>query len=100
MSSSIPRTADCAVRRRTGSCSIVIGIPALLLRGGGKDGAESALRDRRLDQRQQRREAGIVLGIGVTLLSRHRLQEKEGRVLKLISGLVMLGLAAYLVFDA
>lgn len=42
----------------------------------------------------------IVLSIGVTLLSRHRLQEKEGRVLKLISGVVMIGLAAYLAFAA
>lgn len=42
----------------------------------------------------------IVLGIGVALLSRHRLQEREGRVLKLISGLVMIGLGLYLVFDA
>jgi len=41
----------------------------------------------------------IVLGIGVTLLSRHRLQEKEGRVLKLIAGLVMVGLGVYLLAD-
>jgi glutaredoxin len=41
----------------------------------------------------------IVLGIGVTLLSRHRLQEKEGRVLKLIAGLVMVGLGIYLLAD-
>jgi glutaredoxin len=41
----------------------------------------------------------IILGIGVTLLSRHRLQEREGRVLKLISGLVMIGLGLYLAFD-
>lgn len=41
----------------------------------------------------------IVLGIGVTLLSRHRLQEKEGRVLKLIAGLVMVGLGIYLLVD-
>ena len=41
----------------------------------------------------------IVLSIGVVLLSRHRLQEKEGRVLKLISGLVMVGLGAYLIAD-
>ncbi|MFN7887815.1 MAG: NrdH-redoxin, partial [Betaproteobacteria bacterium] len=41
----------------------------------------------------------IILGIGVTLLSRHRLQEKEGRVLKLISGLVMVGLGIYLIVD-
>jgi len=36
----------------------------------------------------------IVLGIGVTLLSRHRCQEKEGRVLKLIAGVVMIGSAS------
>jgi hypothetical protein len=42
----------------------------------------------------------IVLSIGVVMLSRHRLQEKEGRVLKLISGLVMVGLGAYLIFAA
>jgi hypothetical protein len=42
----------------------------------------------------------VVLSIGVILLSRHRLQEKEGRVLKLISGLVMVGLGFYLVFAA
>ena len=41
----------------------------------------------------------IVLGIGVTLLSRHRLQENEGRVLKLIAGVVMLGLGIYLLAD-
>ena len=41
----------------------------------------------------------IVLGIGVTLLSRHRLQEKEGRALKLIAGLVMIGLGIYLLAD-
>ena len=41
----------------------------------------------------------IVLGIGVTLLSRHRLQEKEGRVLKLIAGVVMVGLGVYLLAD-
>jgi glutaredoxin len=41
----------------------------------------------------------IILGIGVVMLSRHRLQEKEGRVLKLISGLVMLGLGIYLIVD-
>lgn len=38
----------------------------------------------------------IVLGTGVILLSRHRLQEKEGRWLKLISGVVMIGLGVYL----
>jgi uncharacterized membrane protein len=41
----------------------------------------------------------IVLGIGVTLLSRHRLQEKEGRVLKLVAGVVMIGLGIYLLAD-
>jgi glutaredoxin len=41
----------------------------------------------------------IVLTIGVVTLSRHRLQEKEGRWLKLISGLVMVGLGVYLIID-
>ena len=41
----------------------------------------------------------IVLSIGVTLLSRHRLQEKEGRALKLLAGLVMIGLGVYLLLD-
>jgi glutaredoxin len=41
----------------------------------------------------------LVLGTGVILLSRHRLQEREGRVLKLVSGLVMIGLGIYLVMD-
>jgi glutaredoxin len=41
----------------------------------------------------------VVLGIGIALLSRHRLQEREGRVLKLISGLVMVGLGIYLIVD-
>lgn len=41
----------------------------------------------------------IVLGTGVVLLSRHRLQEKEGRVLKLIAGVVMVGLGVYLLMD-
>lgn len=41
----------------------------------------------------------IVLTIGVVMLSRHRLQEKEGRVLKLISGVVMIGLGIYLIVD-
>ncbi|HET9025836.1 MAG TPA: hypothetical protein VFN64_14785, partial [Burkholderiaceae bacterium] len=40
----------------------------------------------------------VILSIGVIMLSRHRLQEKEGRVLKLISGLVMVGLGIYLIF--
>lgn len=39
----------------------------------------------------------VVLGIGVVMLSRHRLQEKEGRFLKLVSGVVMLGLGVYLI---
>ena len=42
----------------------------------------------------------IILTIGVVMLSRHRLQEKEGRVLKLVSGLVMIGLGIYLIFFA
>ncbi len=42
----------------------------------------------------------VVLTIGVVMLSRHRLQEKEGRVLKLISGVVMVGLGIYLIFAA
>ena len=39
----------------------------------------------------------IVLTIGVVMLSRHRLQEKEGRWLKLVSGIVMAGLGVYLI---
>lgn len=39
----------------------------------------------------------IVLAIGVITLSQRRLQEKEGRRLKLISGLVMVGLGIYLI---
>jgi glutaredoxin len=38
----------------------------------------------------------IVLAIGIITLSQRRLQEKEGRWLKLISGLAMVGLGAYL----
>ncbi len=38
----------------------------------------------------------IVLSVGVVTLSQRRLQEHEGRWLKLISGLVMLGLGVYL----
>lgn len=38
----------------------------------------------------------IVLAIGVVTLSQHRLQEKEGRWLKLLSGLAMVGLGIYL----
>ncbi len=40
----------------------------------------------------------VVLAIGVITLSQQRLQEKEGRRLKLISGLVMVGLGIYLLF--
>jgi hypothetical protein len=40
----------------------------------------------------------VILTIGVVLLSRHRLQEREGRWLKLISGLVMVGLGIYLIY--
>jgi hypothetical protein len=39
----------------------------------------------------------IILTIGVVMLSRHRLQEREGRVLKLVSGLVMIGLGIWLI---
>lgn len=38
----------------------------------------------------------IILSIGIITLSQRRLQEKEGRWLKLISGLVMMGLGIYL----
>jgi glutaredoxin len=38
----------------------------------------------------------IVLGVGIYTLSQKRLQEREGRWLKLISGAVMVGLGAYL----
>ncbi len=39
----------------------------------------------------------VVLAIGVTTLSHRRLQEKEGRWLKLLSGVVMVALGLYLV---
>ena len=39
----------------------------------------------------------IVLAIGVVTLSQRRLQEQEGRWLKLASGVVMLGLGVYLI---
>lgn len=42
----------------------------------------------------------VILTIGVVMLSRHRLQDKEGRVLKLVSGVVMIGLGVYLIFFA
>jgi len=38
----------------------------------------------------------VILTIGIVTLSQHRLQEKEGRLLKLVSGLVMVGLGVYL----
>ena len=38
----------------------------------------------------------IVLAIGVTTLSHRRLQEREGRWLKLLSGVVMVALGVYL----
>lgn len=42
----------------------------------------------------------IVLSIGVFTLSQRRLQEREGRWLKLISGMVMVGLGVYLLLPA
>jgi len=42
----------------------------------------------------------IVLAIGVTTLSHRRLQDREGRWLKLISGVVMVGLGIYLILTA
>ena len=42
----------------------------------------------------------IVLTIGVITLSQRRLQEKEGRWLKFISGVVMLGLGIYLLLPS
>ncbi len=39
----------------------------------------------------------IILSIGVITLSQRRLQEREGQLLKLISGLVMIGLGLYLI---
>jgi len=39
----------------------------------------------------------VVLAIGVITLSQHRLQEREGRRLKLLSGMVMLLLGIYLI---
>jgi glutaredoxin len=38
----------------------------------------------------------LILAVGVVTLSQRRLQEKEGRMLKLLSGLVMMGLGGYL----
>ena len=42
----------------------------------------------------------IILTIGVITLSQHRLHEREGRWLKLLSGMVMVGLAVYLFWQA
>ena len=42
----------------------------------------------------------VVLAIGVTTLSHRRLQEKEGRWLKLLSGVVMIALGLYLAWPA
>jgi glutaredoxin len=42
----------------------------------------------------------IVLGIGIITLSQRRLREKEGRWLKLISGLIMVGLGLYLLISS
>ncbi len=39
----------------------------------------------------------IILGIGLVTLSQQRLQEREGRALKFMAGLVMIGLGIYLV---
>jgi arginine exporter protein ArgO len=38
----------------------------------------------------------VILGIGIVTLSHRRLQKKEGRWLKLISGMTMIGLSIYL----
>jgi glutaredoxin len=42
----------------------------------------------------------IILAIGIITLSQRRLQEKEGRRLKLISGLVMVGIGVYLILKS
>lgn len=42
----------------------------------------------------------LILAVGVVTLSQRRLQENEGRVLKLLSGVVMLGLGVYLLIAA
>jgi glutaredoxin len=38
----------------------------------------------------------VILGIGIVTLSERRLQEREGRLLKLVAGLAMIGLGAFL----
>jgi uncharacterized membrane protein HdeD (DUF308 family) len=40
----------------------------------------------------------MILGVGVVTLSQKRLQEKEGRLLKLVSGAIMVLLGLYLIF--
>jgi hypothetical protein len=40
---------------------------------------------------------GVMLILAVVTLGRRKLQEKEGRWLKLLSGIVMLGLGAVLI---
>lgn len=42
----------------------------------------------------------VILAIGIITLSQRRLHEKEGRWLKLISGLVMVGIGAYLILKS
>lgn len=42
----------------------------------------------------------LVLSVGVITLSQRRLQEREGRWLKLLSGITMIGLGVYLVWPA
>jgi len=42
----------------------------------------------------------IILAIGIITLSQRRLQEREGRWLKLISGLVMVGIGIYLLLNS
>jgi arginine exporter protein ArgO len=39
----------------------------------------------------------VLLGTGVVTLSQKRLQEKEGRLLKLVSGAIMVLLGIYLI---
>ncbi len=41
----------------------------------------------------------LILAVGVITLSQRRLQEREGRILKLFSGLVMVGLGIYLLLS-
>lgn len=41
----------------------------------------------------------VVLGLGIATLSQRRLQERDGRWLKLLSGLVMVALGLYLILQ-